>query len=136
MGFLTSLNDILVPHLKAIFDLKYVEVMLTQFSFFSAYFVFALPSAKLIEGVGYKRAMVLGLLTMGAGALLFIPAASVPSFPLFLTALIVLAAEITALQVSANPYIVALGCPRTASSRLKSDAGVQLARDHHRAVSG
>ena len=117
-GFLTSLNDILVPHLKAIFDLKYVEVMLTQFSFFSAYFVFALPSAKLIEGVGYKRAMVLGLLTMGAVALLFIPAASVPSFQLFLTALIVLAAGITALQVSANPYVVALGCPRTASSRL------------------
>jgi len=117
-GFLTS---ILVPHLKAIFDLKYVEVMLTQFSFFSAYFLFALPSAKLIEGVGYKRAMVLGLLTMGAGALLFIPAASVPSFPLFLTALIVLAAGITALQVSANPYVVALGCPRTASSRLSGN---------------
>jgi FHS family L-fucose permease-like MFS transporter len=89
-GFLTSLNDILVPHLKAIFDLKYVEVMLIQFSFFSAYFLFALPSANLIERVGYKRAMVLGLMTMGAGALLFIPAASVPSFPLFLIALIVL----------------------------------------------
>ena len=70
-GLLTSLNDILVPHLKAIFELKYVEVMLIQFSFFSAYFVFAPPSAKLIEGVGYKRAMVLGLLTMSAGALLF-----------------------------------------------------------------
>jgi FHS family L-fucose permease-like MFS transporter len=117
-GFLTSLNDILVPHLKAIFDLKYVEVMLIQFSFFSAYFVFALPSAKLIEGVGYKCTIVLGLLTMGAGALLFIPAAGVPSFPLFLAALIVLAAGITALQVSANPYVAALGPPRTASSRL------------------
>jgi MFS transporter, FHS family, L-fucose permease len=66
-GFLTSLNDILVPHLKAIFDLKYVEVMLIQFSFFSAYFLFALPSGKLIECVGYKRTMVVGLLTMGAG---------------------------------------------------------------------
>jgi FHS family L-fucose permease-like MFS transporter len=117
-GFLTSLNDILVPHLKAIFDLKYVEVMLIQFSFFSAYFVFALPCAKLIDRVGYKRAMVLGLMTMGAGALLFIPAASVPSFPLFLTALIVLAAGITALQVSANPYVAVLGPVRTASSRL------------------
>ena len=117
-GFLTSLNDILVPHLKAIFDLKYVEVMLIQFSFFSAYFVFALPSANLIERVGYKRAMVLGLMTMGAGALLFIPAASVPSFPLFLTALIVLAAGITALQVSANPYVAVLGPALTASSRL------------------
>jgi MFS transporter, FHS family, L-fucose permease len=117
-GFLTSLNDILVPHLKAIFDLRYVEVMLIQFSFFSAYFVFAIPSAKLIECVGYKRTMVLGLMTMGAGALLFVPAASVPSFPLFLTALIVLAAGITALQVSANPYVTVLGPPRTASSRL------------------
>jgi MFS transporter, FHS family, L-fucose permease len=117
-GFLTSLNDILVPHLKAIFDLKYVEVMLIQFSFFSAYFVFALPSANLIERVGYKRAMVLGLMTMGAGALLFVPAASVPSFPLFLTALIVLAAGITALQVSANPYVAVLGRALTASSRL------------------
>jgi MFS transporter, FHS family, L-fucose permease len=117
-GFLTGLNDILVSHLKAIFDLRYVEVMLIQFSFFSAYFVFAIPSAKLIECVGYKRTMVLGLMTMGAGALLFVPAASVPSFPLFLTALIVLAAGITALQVSANPYVTVLGPPRTASSRL------------------
>ncbi|HEY8009230.1 MAG TPA: sugar MFS transporter [Methylocella sp.] len=117
-GFLTSLNDILVPHLKAIFDLQYVEVMLIQFSFFSAYFVFALPSANLIERVGYKRAMVLGLMTMGAGALLFVLAASVPSFPLFLTALIVLAAGITALQVSANPYVAVLGPALSASSRL------------------
>ncbi|MGH8322467.1 MAG: MFS transporter, partial [Steroidobacteraceae bacterium] len=117
-GFLTCLNDILVPHLKAIFDLKYVEVMLIQFSFFSAYFVFGVPSGKLIERAGYKRTMVVGLLTMGAGALLFIPAASVPSFPLFLAALIVLAAGITALQVSANPYVAVLGPARSASSRL------------------
>jgi FHS family L-fucose permease-like MFS transporter len=117
-GLLTSLNDILVPHLKAIFDLKYVEVMLIQFSFFSAYFIFALPSGRLIERIGYKRTMVLGLLTMGAGAFLFIPAAGVPSFPLFLIALIVLGAGITALQVSANPYVAVLGSSRTASSRL------------------
>ena len=117
-GLLTSLNDILVPHIKAVFDLKYVEVMLIQFSFFSAYFVFALPSGKLIECVGYKRTMVLGSLTSGAGALLFIPAASAPSFPLFLTALIVLATGITALQVSANPYVAVLGPVGTASSRL------------------
>ena len=117
-GLITSLNDILVPHLKAIFDLKYVEVMLIQFSFFSAYFAFAMPSGRLIEYVGYKRTMVLGLLTMGAGALLFIPAAGVPSFPLFLAALIILGAGITALQVSANPYVAVLGPPGTASSRL------------------
>src|SRR6202166_2797454 len=83
-GLLTSLNDILVPHLKSIFDLNYAEVMLVQFCFFSAYFVFALPSGKLIEKFGYKRAMVAGLFTMGVGAFLFIPAASVPTFALFL----------------------------------------------------
>ena len=117
-GFLTALNDILVPHLKNIFDLTYAEVMLVQFSFFSAYFFFSIPSGKLIEWIGYKRSMVAGLFTMGFGALLFIPAASVPSFPLFLAALIVLAAGITVLQVSANPYVSVLGAPETASSRL------------------
>src|SRR5271167_2107605 len=117
-GFLTCLNDILVPHLKAIFDLNYAEVMLVQFCFFSAYFVFSIPAGKIIERVGYKVTMVGGLLTMGLGALLFIPAASVPSFPLFLAALIILAAGITALQVSANPYVAVLGPARSASSRL------------------
>ena len=117
-GFLTCLNDILVPHLKSIFDLNYAEVMLIQFCFFSAYFVFSIPAGKIIERVGYKATMVGGLFTMGLGALLFIPAASVPSFPLFLAALIILAAGITALQVSANPYVAVLGPARTASSRL------------------
>jgi FHS family L-fucose permease-like MFS transporter len=117
-GFLTALNDILVPHLKSIFDLTYAEVMLIQFSFFSAYFIFAIPSGKVVEWIGYKRTIFVGLLIMGAGALLFIPAASVPSFPLFLCALIVLAAGITALQVAANPYVAVLGPPETASSRL------------------
>src|ERR1700730_7413697 len=113
-GFLTVLNDILVPHLKSIFDLKYAEVMLVQFSFFSSYFVFAMPSGKAIEWIGFKKTIVAGVLTMSLGALLFIPAASVPSFPLFLTALIVLAAGITALQVAANPYVAVLGPPETA----------------------
>jgi MFS transporter, FHS family, L-fucose permease len=117
-GFLTSLNDILVPHLKPIFDLNYAHVMLIQFAFFSAYFFFSIPAGKVIDWIGYKRTMVAGLLTMGVGALLFIPAASVPSFPLFLTALIVLATGITALQVAANPYVAVLGSPQTASSRL------------------
>jgi MFS transporter, FHS family, L-fucose permease len=117
-GLITSLNDILVPHLKAIFELNYAEVMLIQFSFFSAYLIFAMPSGKLIEWTGYKRTIVLGLLSMGAGALLFIPAASVPSFALFLASLTILGAGITALQVSANPYVAALGPRRTASSRL------------------
>src|SRR5690349_18946494 len=117
-GFLTCLNDILVPHLKAIFDLNYAKVMLIQSAFFSAYFVFSIPSGKVIDWIGYKKTMVAGLLTMGLGALMFIPAASVPSFPLFLAALIVLATGITALQVSANPYVAVLGPARTASSRL------------------
>src|SRR5215813_10695721 len=117
-GFLTCLNDILVPHLKSIFDLNYAKVMLIQFSFFSAYFIFSVPSGKVIEWIGYKQTMVAGLITMAIGALLFIPAASAPSFPLFLTALMVLATGITALQVAANPYVAVLGPPRTASSRL------------------
>lgn len=117
-GFLTCLNDILIPHLKNIFDLNYAEVMLVQFAFFSSYFLFSMPSGKIVEWIGYKRAMVTGLLTMSAGALLFVPAAGLPSFPLFLTALIVLAAGMTILQTSANPYVAILGPPRTASSRL------------------
>jgi len=117
-GFLTCLNDILVPHLKSIFDLNYAQVMLIQFAFFGAYFIFSIPSAKIIDWIGYQRSMVAGLLTMGLGAFLFVPAASVPSFPLFLGALIVLAAGITCLQVAANPYVTVLGKPQTASSRL------------------
>ena len=117
-GFLTCLNDILVPHLKPIFDLNYARVMLIQFAFFGAYFIFSLPSAKIVDWMGYQRSMVVGLLTMGLGAFLFVPAASVPSFPLFLGALIVLAAGITCLQVAANPYVTVLGRPETASSRL------------------
>ncbi len=117
-GFLTCLNDILVPHLKSIFDLSYFKVMLIQFAFFGAYFIFSIPSAKIIDWIGYQKSMVVGLLTMGLGAFLFVPAASVPSFPLFLGALIVLAAGITCLQVAANPYVTVLGKPETASSRL------------------
>ena len=117
-GFLTSLNDILIPHLKSIFDLNYTQALLVQFAFFSCYAIFAVPAGRLIEWIGYKKTMVSGLLTMAAGAFLFLPAASAPSFPLFLAALIVLAAGITILQVSANPYVSVLGKPQTASSRL------------------
>src|ERR1041385_2877412 len=117
-GFITVLNDVLVPHLKSIFDLSYAKVMLIQFAFFTAYFIFALPWAKVVDKVGYKMTMVLGLLTMGVGAFLFIPAASVPSYPLFLGALMVLAGGMTALQVAANPYVAVLGPSDKASSRL------------------
>src|SRR5882724_5053653 len=117
-GFITSLNDILIPHLKSVFDLSYAQVMLIQLAFFSAYFLFSVPWSKIVNAIGYKKTMVVGLLTMGGGALLFVPAASVPSFPLFLTALMILAAGITGLQVAANPYVIVLGKPETASSRL------------------
>jgi MFS transporter, FHS family, L-fucose permease len=117
-GFLTSLNDILVPHLKSIFELSYTQVMLVQLAFFSAYFLFSAPWSKVVNSIGYQKTMVVGLITMGIGAALFVPAAAVPSFPLFLTALLVLAAGITGLQVAANPYVIVLGKPETASSRL------------------
>src|SRR5664279_4857551 len=117
-GFLTCLNDILIPHLKAIFDLNYAQVMLVQMAFFGAYAVFSIPAGFITERVGYKPMMVAGLLTMAVGALLFIPAANVPSFPLFLTALIILAGGITVLQVAANPYVALLGPAKTASARL------------------
>jgi FHS family L-fucose permease-like MFS transporter len=117
-GFVTVLNDILVPHLKSVFDLNYTKVMLIQFAFFLAYFIFSIPSAKLVDAIGYKKTMVTGLLTMGCGAFLFVPAASSLSYSMFLGALMVLAAGITALQVAANPYVAVLGPPETASSRL------------------
>jgi len=112
------LNDILIPHLKSIFDLNYAKGMLVQFVFFSCYFIFGVPSGRIVEWIGYKKTMVGGLGMMALGALLFIPAANVPSFPLFLGAFIVLATGITALQVAANPYVSVLGAPETASSRL------------------
>jgi len=117
-GFLTSLNDILIPHLKGIFELTYAQAMLVQFAFFSSYFIFALPSGKLVEWRGYKQTMVIGLVVMAVGALLFLPAARIASFGLFLSALVVLAAGITGLQVAANPYVTSLGPERTAASRL------------------
>jgi len=116
-GFLTCLNDILIPHLKGIFDLNYAQAMLVQFCFFSSYFIFALPAGKLVEWRGYKGTMVTGLLVMATGAFLFLPAAGLASFGVFLSALVILAAGITCLQVSANPYVVNLGPAETAASR-------------------
>ena len=129
-GFLTCLNDILIPHLKALFDLSYAQAMLIQFTFFSAYFVFALPSGKIIEWLGYKKTMVGGLVTMGAGRAAFRSGRQCAVLSAFLAALIILAAGITALQVSANPYVAVLGPEKTASSRSESDASIQLARHH------
>jgi FHS family L-fucose permease-like MFS transporter len=117
-GFVTVLNDILIPHLKAIFDLNYAQSTFVQFIFFSAYFILALPSAKIISALGYQNSITTGLCVMGLGALIFVPAASIPSYPLFLVAFYVLASGMTILQVAANPYVAALGPEDKASSRL------------------
>ena len=117
-GFLTNLNSNLMPHLKSIFDLAYGPAMLATAAWFFAYLVFSVPSAKLIEAVGYKRTMVISLFIMVVGALLFLPAANLISFPLFLTAIFVLATGVTALQTSANPYVSILGPEHSAPARL------------------
>src|SRR6266436_6088530 len=117
-GSLTSLNDVLIPYAQHVFNLRLAASMLIQTAFFSAYFVFSIPSAKIIDWLGYKKAIIVGLLTMVIACLAFYPAAKIPSFPFFLAALIVLATGITILQVAANPYVAVLGNPRTASSRL------------------
>jgi MFS transporter, FHS family, L-fucose permease len=117
-GSLTSLNDVLIPYAQHAFKLKLAASMLIQTAFFSAYFVFSVPSSKIIDWIGYRKAIVVGLLTMVVACLGFYPAAKIPSFPFFLGALIVLATGITILQVAANPYVAVLGTARTASSRL------------------
>src|SRR5436309_3497744 len=117
-GSLTSLNDVLIPFVQNVFRLNLAPSALIQTAFFSAYFFFSIPSAKIIDWIGYKRAIIVGLGTMVVACLLFYPAAKLPSFAAFLTALVVLAAGITVLQVAANPYVAVLGRPETASSRL------------------
>ncbi len=117
-GFITALNDILIPHLKAAFDLNYTEAMLVQFCFFGAYFIISPFAGKLIEKVGYQRGIIIGLLTIAAGCLLFYPAAEVEIYVVFLFGLFVLASGVTILQVSANPYVAILGSEETAASRL------------------
>ena len=116
-GLLTSLNDVLIPHLKAVYTLSYVQAMLVQFCFFGAYFIVSLPAGALIRRIGYQNGAVTGLLVAAAGCALFYPAAET-GYGLFLFAFFVLAAGITILQVAANPYVTVLGDPKTASSRL------------------
>ncbi len=117
-GALTCLNDVLIPHLKAVFAMNYAETMLIQFTFFGTYFVMSIPAGQVVARFGYQRGIVVGLVVAGCGALAFLPAANVPSYVLFLLALFVLASGITLLQVAANPYISLLGDPHSASSRL------------------
>jgi len=117
-GFITCLNDILIPHLKNVFDLSYSQAMLIQFCFFGAYFLVSMPAGVIVKKIGYQKGIVLGLLIASVGCGLFYPAASLHSYPVFLAALFVLASGITVLQVSANPYVSILGDEKTASSRL------------------
>ncbi|MGC1463207.1 MAG: sugar MFS transporter [Terracidiphilus sp.] len=117
-GFLTSLNNTLVAKLEDTFKLTHGPAMLATAAWFFAYLVFSVPSAKLIEAVGYKRTMVISLLIMVCGALLFIPAANMVSFPMTLAAIFVLASGVCALQTSANPYVSILGPEHSAPARL------------------
>jgi FHS family L-fucose permease-like MFS transporter len=117
-GFITALNDILIPHLKAAFELSYTQAMLVQLCFFGAYFIVSPFAGKLIERIGYVRGIITGLCTMALGCLLFYPAAEVSVYAVFLCGLFVLASGITILQVSANPYVAVLGSEKTAASRL------------------
>lgn len=131
-GFITVINNTLLPHLKAVFDLNYAQTTLIESVWFVAYFVASIPSAKLIERVGYQKSLVIGLLIMAAGAAGMMLAASLPSYNVTLVMLFVIASGITLLQVAANPYVVVCGAPETASSRLNlvqamNSAGTVLA---------
>lgn len=117
-GFITCLNDILIPALKGAFELSFTQAMLIQFCFFSAYFLVSLPAGKLIGKIGYQKGIVVGLSVACLGCVLFYPAAAMSVYGIFLFALFVLASGITILQVSANPYVTVLGPAETASSRL------------------
>lgn len=123
-GFLTSLNNVLIPELKSLFDISYGRVMLVQSAFFGTCFVLAFPCARLIERIGYRKTMAAGLATMGVGALLFLPAAHAAIFELFLFALIVIGTGIAMLQVSSGPYVCGIGPAKTAASRMNLALGM------------
>ena len=131
-GFITVINNTLLPHLRSVFDLNYTQTTLIESVWFIAYFVASIPAAKLIERIGYQKSLVVGLLVMAAGALGMVLAASIPSYGVTLAMLFVIASGITLLQVAANPYVVVVGKPETASSRLNlvqamNSAGTMLA---------
>jgi len=117
-GFITSLNDILIPHLKGVFDLTYTQAMMIQMCFFGAYFIVSIPAGNLVRKVGFQRGIGIGLMIAAAGCLLFVAAAKAQQYSIFLGALFILAAGITILQVAANPLVTVMGPSKTASSRL------------------
>lgn len=117
-GFITAMNDILIPHLKGVFDLTYFQAMLVQFCFFGAYFIVSIPAGYIVSKLGYKGGIALGLVSAAAGCVLFVPSAKLELYWMFLLGLFVLASGITILQVAANPLVTLIGKPETASSRL------------------
>lgn len=117
-GFITAMNDILIPHLKGVFSLNYTQAMLIQFCFFGAYFIVSVPAGRLVKKIGFQKGISAGLSIACLGCLLFIPAATKEIYWVFLAALFILASGITILQVAANPLVTLLGSPATASSRL------------------
>ncbi|MCL2661154.1 MAG: sugar MFS transporter [Acidobacteriaceae bacterium] len=117
-GFITTLNGTLVPYLRSVFTLPYGWAMLATSAFFLAYLIFSAPSAKLIDAIGYKRTMIVSLFVQVVGVLMLVPAAKMPSFPLFLAAIFVVGAGVTALQNAANPYVTILGPEHSAPARL------------------
>ena len=117
-GFLSTLNGVLLPHLRSVFDLNYLQTTLIETVWFIAYFVASIPAAKLIERIGYKRSIVTGLIVMAAGSVALVPASAVPSYAMVLASLFVIASGIALLQVAANPYVSVVGTPETAPARL------------------
>lgn len=117
-GFITVLVDALIPRLKEVFELTFLQAGLVQFAWFAAYGLLSIPGGNLIARIGYQRGILVGLGMAGLGCLLFFPAASTRLYPLFLLALFVVAGGITVLQVAANPYISVLGPEASASARL------------------
>ncbi len=124
-GFITCLNDILIPYLKGVFELSFFQANLVQFAFFGAYFVgsgiyylVSLKSGDPIGKIGYKKSLIIGLVVAAIGCLLFVPAAQLLEYGFFLAALFCLGLGLTILQIAANPYVALLGKPETASSRL------------------
>ncbi|MEO5707175.1 MAG: sugar MFS transporter [Alteraurantiacibacter sp.] len=117
-GFITVINNTLLPHLRSVFDLNYTQTTLIESVWFIAYFVASIPSAMLIRRIGYKPALVVGLCVMAAGSLGMVPAAQIPSYGVTLVALFVIASGITLLQVAANPYVAVVGPPESSESRL------------------
>ncbi len=118
IGFITAMNDVLVPHFKDLFHLSNFRALLVQFAFFGAYFLLSLPSGWIVGRVGYKSGISIALTVMGCGLLLFLPASLLITYPLFLLALFIVGCGLALLQVAINPYLGALGSPETAASRL------------------